>query len=181
MTATRAVALSALLSAVIASAAGGQGVLLLRQAVQGTESNQQVRAWWVSAAGGLFQDSETDASVSSVGLHGQRDRIVIGLRRVERQAVTDHIVATGVLLGVAMRLPVPSVVFSAGLSDVDVRTVPSGTLIHHHTPGLMLSADVALRAGRRWGAGLGLTGFGNINPNRSFAGIGLEISAGKWR
>jgi hypothetical protein len=42
----------------------------------------------------------------------------------------------------------------------------------------MLAGDAALRAN---GAGLGLTGYLDLNTARSFAGFGLELTLGQWR
>jgi hypothetical protein len=44
--------------------------------------------------------------------------------------------------------------------------------------GVMLAGDAALRAN---GAGLGLTGYLDLNTARSFAGFGLELTLGQWR
>ena len=44
--------------------------------------------------------------------------------------------------------------------------------------GVMLAGDAALRAD---GAGIGLTGYLDLNTVRSFAGFGFELTLGKWR
>jgi hypothetical protein len=47
--------------------------------------------------------------------------------------------------------------------------------------GVMLAGDAALRVSRSSGAGLGLTGYLDLNTARSFAGFGFELTVGKWR
>jgi hypothetical protein len=47
--------------------------------------------------------------------------------------------------------------------------------------GVMLAGDAALRIGRSDGAGVGLTGFLDLNTTGSFAGLGLDLTLGKWR
>ncbi|HEX8942134.1 MAG TPA: hypothetical protein VF785_03290 [Gemmatimonadaceae bacterium] len=47
--------------------------------------------------------------------------------------------------------------------------------------GVMLAGDAALRVWRSSGAGLGLTGYLDLNTARSFAGFGFELTLGKWR
>lgn len=44
--------------------------------------------------------------------------------------------------------------------------------------GVMLAGDAALRAD---GAGIGLTGYLDLNTARSFGGFGFELTLGKWR
>jgi hypothetical protein len=47
--------------------------------------------------------------------------------------------------------------------------------------GVMVAGDAALRILRSSGVGLGLTGYLDLNTAGSFAGFGIELTAGKWR
>ncbi len=47
--------------------------------------------------------------------------------------------------------------------------------------GAIVAADLALRAGRSGGAGLGLTMVASRNAVRSYSAIGLAASLGRWR
>jgi hypothetical protein len=47
--------------------------------------------------------------------------------------------------------------------------------------GVMLAGDAALRVWHSSGAGLGFTGYFDLDTAGSFAGIGLELTLGKWR
>jgi len=47
--------------------------------------------------------------------------------------------------------------------------------------GVMLAGDAALRVWHSSGAGLGLTGYLDLNTAGSFAGFGFELTLGQWR
>jgi hypothetical protein len=61
------------------------------------------------------------------------------------------------------------------LSDASLVTHASNTV------GVSFAGEMAVRRGKRKGVGIGLTAVGNINPQASFATVGLSFSAGRWR
>ncbi|MEO7158452.1 MAG: hypothetical protein ABI039_12865 [Vicinamibacterales bacterium] len=140
-----------------------------------------VRGIWASGAGG-FADGDF---FNTIGLHLQRGRVEISLRK---DAVSpggrDPTEAVGVLLGVAA----PSATWwhaatSLGVSH-STRTaysVAAQGRQRESAVGVMLAADIALRAGQRGGAGLGLTMATSRSDGLSYSAIALEVSLGRWR
>ena len=143
--------------------------------------SERIRGGWVSGAVGLSGDG--DRFAASVGAHLQRDRLVISARRDTRgPGDADVVDAIGVLFGIAQTRGSRSAVLSAGLSSVDARGYFDRQIgAHRHAVGVTLAGDLAFRTGHQVGAGIGLTGFAHVNGTQSFAGIGLGVSAGRWR
>jgi hypothetical protein len=142
---------------------------------------ERIRGGWVSGAVGF--DGGGDRFVGSVGAHLQRDRFVVTARRdTKGPGDADVVDAIGILFGIAQTRGSRSAMLSAGLSTVDARGYFDRQVgAHRHAVGVTLAGDLAFRAGHRAGAGLGLTGFAHVNGTQSFAGIGLGVSAGRWR
>jgi hypothetical protein len=146
-----------------------------------TQSPRSQVGLWLSGGAGV---KTTQGFIDALGLHLQLGQTVVTARRSSFTLDRQPSDAVGVVVGRVVTPPGPRHVdVSFGLSRVSttryfdrdqVQTTRSGI-------GVMASADVSLRSGSSGGVGIGLTTFTHVNAFRSFGGVALEISAGKWR
>ena len=140
-----------------------------------------IRGVWASGAVGFADDQFFD----TFGLHVQRGRAVMSVRK---DAVgvggTGPTNAVGVLFGVATTSVARwHIATSLGVarSTRIAYSIAARGYERETATGAIVAADLALRAGRSGGAGLGLAMAASRNAVRSYAAIGLEVSLGRWR
>lgn len=138
---------------------------------------------WATGGGGTLRGDDGSAWGDVIGLHVQRGAMVVSMRR--HSGALDRIPteAISLLVGRASESHGPiGAAISAGISRVRQR----GYFDNQHgversALGAMLVGDVSLRKGDAGGVGMGLTMFANTNGQRSFAGVQVELVAGRWR
>lgn len=142
-----------------------------------------LRGRWVSGAIGFQIAPDGEASVKSLGLHAQRDRLVFSARTdiLEFHGQT-HTFATGILIGVARTERVRAASLSVGPSFNDETGYFDGQFgARRRGPGIAIAVDVALRTPGPSGLGIGFTTFSNISQVRKTASFALQLTAGRWR
>ena len=138
---------------------------------------------WATAGGGTLRGDNTSALGDVVGLHLQRGAMVVSVRRHSGALNRTSTEAISVVAGRASRSEGPiGAAISAGISRVRQRGYFDNQQgVERSALGALLVGDVSLRTGDTRGVGVGLTMFANANGQRPFAGLQVELVAGRWR
>ena len=140
-------------------------------------------AVWATGGGGTLRGDNTSALGDVVGLHVQRGAVAVSVRRHSGALNRTSTEAISLVAGRASQGHGPIAgAISAGISRVRQRgNFDNQQGVERSALGALLVGDVSLRTGDAGGVGVGLTMFANANGQRPFAGVQIELVAGRWR
>lgn len=138
---------------------------------------------WATGGGGTLRGDNTSALGDVVGLHLQRGAMTVSLRRHSGSLNRMPTEAISLVAGRASRSHGPlGAAISAGISHVRQRGYFDNQQdVERSALGALIVSDLSLRQGDASGVGVGLTMFANANGQRPFAGVQVELLAGRWR
>jgi hypothetical protein len=155
--------------------------LLASPMVGGAQDGRGRLGAWISGGGGVALTTGGYELVDAIGLHVQRDRLVVSGRRNSLKVNRQPSEAIGIGVGrVIDSRGARYTALSIGISRVSTTgyfDLQQG--VTRSSAGLMAVADAALRS--EAGVGVGLSAFGHTSSVVSFVGVAVELSLGKWR